>query len=80
MIQQESRFDPLEGVEGTDFMPEDQVKQITKQKIDTFQQDNPPNLPDIDPHVDGLDKTNLHPVLKIPKDAKDIKDESIYSI
>jgi len=25
MIQQESKFDPLEGVEGTDFMPDDQV-------------------------------------------------------
>ena len=23
MIQQESKFDPLEGVEGTDFMPDD---------------------------------------------------------
>ena len=26
MIQQEAKFEPLEGVEGTDFMPEDQLK------------------------------------------------------
>ena len=36
MIQQESKFDPLEGVEGTGFMPEDQVKEITNEKIKAF--------------------------------------------
>lgn len=66
MIQQESKFNPLEGVDGTDFMPEDQVREIRASRIASFQQDNPPNLPEIDPHVDGLDKSNLAPPLKIP--------------
>ena len=79
MIQQESGFNPLEGVDGTDFMPEDQIKDIKQQKINTFQRDNPPNLPEVDPHIDGLDRTNLAPTLKIPV-GEDIKDETIYSI
>ena len=80
MIQQESKFDPLADVEGTDYMPDDQVKEIKTQKIAAFQQDNPPNLPDIDPHVDGLDRSNLLQPLKITSGANDIKDESAYSI
>ena len=36
MIQQESKFDPLDGVEGTGFMPEDQVKEIIREKTSTF--------------------------------------------
>ena len=80
MIQQEAKFDPLEGVEGTDFMPEDQLKAIKEEKTNTFQMDNPPNLPEIDPHVDGLDKSNLAPQLKLPGETEDILNEEIYSI
>jgi len=36
MIQQESKFDPLEGVEGTDFMPDDQVAEIKVEKTNQF--------------------------------------------
>ena len=67
MIQQESKFNPLEGVEGTDFMPDDQVKQIRNDKTMAFHADNPPNLPEIDPHVDGLDRSNLRETLRIPE-------------
>lgn len=80
MIQQESKFDPLEGVEGTDFMPDDQVESIKVEKTTQFQADNPPNIPDIDLHVDGLDRSNLQPVLKVPADTPDIIDETLYSI
>lgn len=37
-------------------------------------------MPEIDPHVDGLDRSNLQPELKVPKGTSDITDESIYSI
>jgi len=80
MIQQESKFEPLEGVEGADFMPEDQLRQIRGERLKTFQLDNPPNLPEIDPHVDGLDRGNLELQLKLPSGRQDITDESIYSI
>lgn len=80
MIQQESKFDPLEGVDGIDFMPDDQVKQIKNDKIRSFQIDNPPNLPDIDIHVDGLDRSNLADSLNMPTGTMDITDESMYSI
>ena len=80
MIQQESKFDPLEGVDGIDFMPDDQVKSIKNEKIKNFQMDNPPNLSDIDPHVDGLDRSNLAEALNLPTGTQDIKDETMYSI
>ena len=61
-------------------MPEDQLKMIKDEKTNNFQADNPPNLPEIDPHVDGLDKSNLATQLKVPGEAPDIIDEGIYSI
>ena len=70
----------MEGVEGTDFMPDDQVKQIKNEKTRNFHADNPPNLPEIDPHVDGLDRSNLVEALNIPTGTHDITDENVYSI
>ena len=61
-------------------MPDDQVNEIKIVKTNQFQADNPPNIPDIDLHVDGLDRSNLTQVLKVPPPANDIIDETIYSI
>lgn len=61
-------------------MPDDQVKLIKAEKIKNFQTDNPPNLPEIDIHVDGLDRTNLSESLNMPTGTSDITDESVYSI
>lgn len=61
-------------------MPEDQVNQIKKEKIYTFQAENLPNLPEVDPHNDGLDRTVLEQSLKAPQNVPDIVDEGIYSI
>jgi len=80
MIQQESKFEPLHGVEGADFMPEDQLNQIRDERLKAFKLDNPPNLPDIDPQVDGLERANLAPELKFLPGTQDITDEKMYSI
>ena len=42
--------------------------------------DNPPNLPEIDPMIDGLDRSNLDQPLRIPKAESDLIDETQYSI
>lgn len=37
-------------------------------------------MPEIDPHVDGLDRSNLRDALRIPSGARDITDLTLYSI
>ena len=61
-------------------MPDNQIDDIKREKTRAFHADNPPNLPEIDPHVDGLDRSNLREPLRIPSGARDITDESLYSI
>ena len=61
-------------------MPDDQIKTIKQEKINAFQMDNPPNLPEIDPMIDGLDRSNLDQPLRIPKAEQDLIDETQYSI
>ena len=61
-------------------MPEEQVKGIYAEKTAVFHEENPPNLPEIEQQVDGLDRSLLQQELKIPKEADDITDSSIYSI
>ena len=80
MIEHEAKFNPLEGVEGIDYMPEAQVEEIYEEKTKEFQEENPPNLPEIEQHIDGVDKTVLQQELTIPRDAPDITDPSLYSI
>jgi hypothetical protein len=48
MIQQESKFEPLAGVEGVDFMPSDQVASLKETKAATFKEENPSNIPEVD--------------------------------
>ena len=38
-------------------MPEEQLKQIIADKVGKFHKENEPNLPEIDPSIDGLDDT-----------------------
>ena len=80
MIQQEAKFNPLEGVEGVDYMPEAQVEEVYAERTAAFHEENPPNLPEIEQLIDGMDKSVLQQELKIPKDAEDITDSSQYSI
>lgn len=81
MILQESKYDPLEGVEGTDYMPIDQLKEVRAKNVASFQRDNEPNLPEIDPSIDGIDDTMFAVTLRGFADSPvDITDPTIYSI
>lgn len=61
-------------------MPEDTAKQFTAEAIKHFQEENPPNIPEVDSAIDGLDESILAITLRMPTDVPDILDESIYSI
>ncbi len=81
MIMQEAAFSPLAGVEGQDYMPAEQILEITNKKIAAFQKENEPNIPEIDPTIDGLDESLFAVSLRgIPENARDITDASQYSI
>ena len=81
MIMQEAAFSPLAGVEGQDYMPAEQIVEITNKKIAAFQKENEPNIPEIDPTIDGLDESMFAVSLRgIPENARDITDASQYSI
>ena len=70
----------MEGVEGVDYMPEEQVKSVYAEKTQEFHEENPPNLPEIEQHIDGMDKSILQQELQIPSGTEDITDASQYSI
>lgn len=80
MIQQESKFEPLAGVDGVDFMPTDQVATLKASKQATFKEENPSNIPEVDAQIDGVDDTQFAVTLRIPDEPEDITDPEIYSI
>ncbi len=81
MILQESKFNPIAGVEGIDFMPESQVKEVIIERTKKFQSENEPNLPEIDAAVDGLDEILFSVSLRgLPESQEDITDHNVYSI
>jgi hypothetical protein len=76
MIQQESKFEPTDGIEGFEYLPESTQKQLVADAIEKFQTENQPNLPEVDTQVDGMDDSLLAISLRIPKDVPDITDET----
>jgi hypothetical protein len=81
MVTQESKFNPLAGVAGIDFMPESQVQEIIEEKTREFHKNNEANIPEYDPTVDGLDETLFSVSLRgFPDVCQDILDTSVYSI
>lgn len=80
MIQQEARFDPRDGIDGIEFMPEAQKKQSLIDAVVKFQDENQTNIPEVDKQIDKVDESLLAITLRIPKDTPDIIDETIYSI
>ena len=62
-------------------MPSAQVEEVIAERTQKFQSDNEPNLPEIDPSVDGLDEIVFSVSLRgLPDNQQDISDHSIYSI
>lgn len=71
----------MAGVEGVDYMPSDQLAEIRKKKLEAYYKENEPNLPEIDPSIDGLDETMFAVSLRGFSDkVDDITDPNIYSI
>ena len=62
-------------------MPIDQLKEVRAKNVAAFHRDNEPNLPEIDPSIDGLDDTLFAVTLRGFADhPADILDPTIYSI
>jgi hypothetical protein len=81
MLMQESKFNPFEGVEGTDYMPADQLNEVRAKNVSNFQSNNEPNLPEIDPAIDGIDDTMFAVTLRgFAENPADITDPTLYSI
>jgi hypothetical protein len=54
---------------------------VIQERTLKFQQENEPNLPEIDPAVDGLDETIFSVSLRgLPDEAQDLLDHNVYSI
>jgi len=80
-IKKEATYNPLEGVEGVDFMAESQREEIRLEKVKEFFEANPPYFIEFDYDKDALDHAYLAQSLKIAEDLnEDILDPSQYSI
>ena len=74
---QESTFNALDNVEGQDYMPEEQIKEIIQKKTAAFHKENEANIPEIDPSIDGIDESLFAVTLRgVPENARDITDTS----
>lgn len=80
-MKREAAFNPLEGVEGVDFMAESQREEIRLEKVKEFFDSTPPYFTEIDPEKDALDHSYLAKALKLTEDInEDILDPTQYSI
>lgn len=77
----EALFQPLEGVEGIDYMPESQKEEIRSEKMKEFFEQNPPYFTEVNYENDGLDLAYLAASVKLTEDVnEDILDPTQYSI
>jgi WD40 repeat protein len=75
----ETKFDPLLGVEGVDFMAQADKNEIIKQKMEEFTDSNLPLFANVDDHI--LDEASLAISIKNKQPVnEDITDPTIYSI
>ena len=80
-MKREAVFNPLEGVEGVDYMAESQREDIRQEKMREFFETTPPYFTEVNPDQDGLDHAYLAKTLKLTEDInEDIIDPSQYSI
>lgn len=80
-MKREAAFNPLEGVEGVDFMAESQREEIRLEKMKEFFDSTPPYFTEIDHEKDALDHSYLAKALKLTEDInEDILDPTQYSI
>lgn len=61
---EESKFEPLEGVEGHQFMPKEEKEKLIKQKIEKNKEDNAAVFPELDEAEMGMDEASLAITIK----------------
>lgn len=78
---QDSKYDPLQGVEGAQFMPSEEKEELKIKKTKQHQIDNPAVYPEVNELEMALDEASLSITLKLKEPTgKDVEDPTIYSI
>ena len=80
-IRKEALFDPFDGIEGIDFMPDATKDDIRMDKTAQFMRDNEPYFPAIDKEAECINPAFLATTLKLTEEINvDITDPNLYSI
>ena len=80
-IRKEALFDPFDGIEGIDFMPDATKEDIRMDKTAQFMRDNEPYFPTIDKEAECINPAFLATTLKLTEEINvDITDPNLYSI
>ncbi len=70
-ILKEASFQPLEGIEGIDYMAESQKEEIKADKMQEFFDQNPPYFAEVNYETDGLDLAYLASSVKLTEDVNE---------
>ena len=80
-IRKEALFDPFDGIEGIDFMPDATKEDIRMDKTAQFMRDNEPYFPTIDKEAECINPAFLATTLNLTEEINvDITDPNLYSI
>lgn len=80
-IKAEALFDPLEDVEGLDFMPETDVQELKEKNTAQFFRDRPVLFDEVDLVNDGVSDPKMEEKIRVPEQTGiDVVDASIYAI
>jgi len=80
-IRHESTFEPLEDVEGVDYMAQEQVDEIRERKVKEFFEEHPVSIMPVNIEAQALNSQNLQQSVRLTDEVnEDITDPSIYSI
>jgi hypothetical protein len=77
---EENKYDPLAGVEGAAFLPEDEKVALKEKKIKNFQAENPAVFGEVNEDI-AMDEAALAITIKTKEPLnEDVKDPNQYSI
>ena len=78
---EETKYDPLEGVEGHQFMPKEEKEALIVKKLEKYKVDQAAVFPEIDEAEMGMDEASLAITIKTKEPlGQDVTDPTIYSI
>lgn len=77
----EATFNPLEDVEGLDFMPQSDVDALKIKNMEQFFRDRPVLFEEINKETDGINEDLLRQAIRVPEPkGVDVLDPTIYAI